>query len=112
MCELYWRLVEQGVEVLGGLTGWARAFGCDVGINCDCDVVVAESDAEKLPPTPCLWTIDKPGFSHKRVWLGGLPHVSLEDLPRVKSPYTKALLECIRDVLRRRATGGRPQQGI
>lgn len=112
MCELYWKLVELGVEVLGGLTGWARVFGCNVDMGCDCDVVVAESDAEKIQPTPCLWTIDKPGFSHRRVWIGGLPHISLEDLPRVKSPYTQAVLECIRDALRRREGVDRPRREI
>lgn len=112
MCELYWRLVEMGVEVLGGLAAWIRAFGCNIDIGCECDVVIAESDAEKLPPTPCVWTIDEPGFSHRRVWIGGLPHISLEDLPRVKSPYAQAVLDCIRDALRTRAVGGRPQREV
>jgi len=112
MCELYWRLLEMGVEVLGGPAGWAKAFGCDLHLGCECDVVVAELDAHKIPHYPCVWTIDGVGFSRRRVWIGGIPHISLDDLPRVKSPYTQAVLNCIKDELRRRAGGGRPRPGI
>ncbi|MEL9991943.1 MAG: hypothetical protein QXP98_04810 [Thermoproteus sp.] len=112
MCEIYWDLLKRGVEVLGGLLGWARAFGCDIDLNCECDVVIAERDAQKAPTSPCVWTIDEVGFSHRRVWLGGIPHVSLEDLPKIKSPYTKAVLDCITDVLRRRGASDRPQQEV
>ncbi|WP_052886039.1 hypothetical protein [Thermoproteus uzoniensis] len=112
MCELYWELVERGIEVLGGPAGWAKAFDCSLDLECDCDVVVAESDIWKVPSSRCIWTIDEVGFSHRRVWIGGIPHISLDNLPKVKSPYTQAVLNCIRDALRRRADGGRPRQVV
>ncbi|MBP1449685.1 MAG: hypothetical protein JZD41_06730 [Thermoproteus sp.] len=109
MCEIFWRLWEAGVEVVVGPLGWARAFGCNINSECECDAVVYSADLERVDGE-CVWAVDEPGFSHRRVWIGGLPHISLEDLPKVKSPYTQEVLECLTDALRRRGAGGRPRQ--
>lgn len=106
-CELYWDLISRGIETLGGLVGWARAFECKLEIPCECDVVVAMSDLDRVSGMPCVWPIEGSGFSNKRVWIGGIPHVSLELLQKVRSPYTDQVLQCIMDALRRRAGGVR-----
>lgn len=110
MCELYWRAVELGVEAALGPLGWAKAFNCAVESGCECDVVVYAPDADKIGES-CVCPIDEPGFTRRRVWLGGLPHISLDDLKKVKCSYAEAVLKCVMDELRRRGAGAHLRQG-
>ncbi|MFB6490440.1 MAG: hypothetical protein TU35_004180 [Thermoproteus sp. AZ2] len=110
MCELYWKAVELGVEAALGPLGWAKAFNCAVESKCECDLVVYAPDVVKIGDE-CVWPIDEPGFTRRRVWLMGLPHISLDDLKKVKCPYAEAVLRCVTDELRRRGASARLQPG-
>ncbi len=85
MCELYWRLLEVGLEVTCGVWGYLRALGC-IDEDCPCDVAVYRGDLHRVGDHRCVVPVDRPGFSNRAVLIGGCPHLAPEDLRHAELP--------------------------
>jgi len=96
-CDLYWRLYEKGIPVLTGPSLLAKILGCSV--SCECDVVVHVDDLEHVDEKECVWWIEDPTFIYRYVWIGGYPHVALEDLKKLRGKDAE-VLGCILEKIR------------
>ena len=108
-CEMYWELVNRGIEVVAGLAPWInllRDEGCEIDYDCECDVVVNIRDFEKLGCGRCCYAIDSVGFSIDAPVLEGVPAIKLEiikNLINVDKSIIEKMLNCIEH---RRGLGG------
>lgn len=93
MCELYWEIYNMGLPVLAGPSLLAKLLGCPA--PCDCDVVVHMRDIDHVGKKECVWAIADPTFIHRPIWIGGYPHVSLNDLEKIVSPAISETIKCI-----------------
>ncbi len=83
--------------MLTGPSLLAKILGCSV--SCECDVVVHVDDLEYVDEKECVWWIEDPTFIHRYVWIGGYPHVVLEDLKRLRGKDVE-VLGCILEKIR------------
>lgn len=91
MCDIYWEIYEMGIPVVLGPALLAKALGCPT--RCECDVVIHMDDLERVGSRDCVWTIEDPSFIHRHIWVGGYPHISLEDMAKIKGPSD--VVECL-----------------
>ncbi|MFN3804267.1 MAG: hypothetical protein ACK4SY_04360 [Pyrobaculum sp.] len=97
MCNLYWEIYELGVPALVGPSLLAKIVGCET--PCDCDVVIHYRDVEKIGKK-CVWSIDDVSFIHRHVWIGGFPHIAVEDLEKLQDTEILGTVRCILERLR------------
>lgn len=76
----------------------ARILGCPT--NCNCDVVIHSSDAERVKQRECVWVIDDVDFINRHIWIGGLPHITIEDLKKIQNREVTDMVKCILEKLR------------
>ncbi|MEM0369372.1 MAG: hypothetical protein QXK71_01615 [Pyrobaculum sp.] len=98
MCRLYWEIYELGIPVLAGPSLLAKILNCPSA--CECSVVIYTKDLDKID-SDCVCTIDDPTFIHRFIWIGGYPHVALEDLEKISCKEDiSCIIEKIRNGLR------------
>ncbi len=83
--------------MLTGPSLLAKILGCSV--SCECDVVVHVDDLEHVDEKECVWWIEDPTFIYRYVWIGGYPHVALEDLKKLRGKDAE-VLGCILEKIR------------
>lgn len=77
----------------------ARALGCPA--PCECDVVVHIDDARAVGSAECVWTLEDPTFVHRYIWVGGYPHIALEDLEKLREEGVRETVRCLLEALGR-----------
>lgn len=88
-----------GIPVLMGPSILAKILDCPT--TCECDVVIYAKDIDRVGRGNCICTIDDPTFIHRYIWVGGYPHVALEDLEKLSCKENlSCILEKARGVLR------------
>ncbi|MGB9705267.1 MAG: hypothetical protein ACPL3C_07445 [Pyrobaculum sp.] len=103
MCDLFWKIYEMGIPVVVGPSHLARALGCPT--PCDCDVVIHIRDAVHVGEKKCVWLSTDSTFIHRHIWVGGYPHVSIEDMKKIVSPEISETVDCIVNRLRNEPRG-------
>jgi hypothetical protein len=48
-------------------------------------------DLEHVDEKECVWWIEDPTFIYRYVWIGGYPHVALEDLKKLRGKDAEVL---------------------
>lgn len=75
-CEDYYWALRSFIEITcGPLSMYGRLKGIEV----DEDFAVYVGDVDKVSPVIRVFRVGVPGFSNRAVFVGGLPHISLED---------------------------------
>ncbi len=97
-CQLFWEIYELGIPVVVGPSLLAQILGCPT--DCSCDVVIHVSDLERVDKRRCVWTTHDFSLMHRHIWIGGLPHVSIEDLEKIQNREISEVINCILERLR------------
>jgi hypothetical protein len=89
--EVYWDL-RSIIEVVCGPLSMLRRVK---GITAIDDVAVHVDDVDKVPEDIGVFRVRVVGFSNRAIYVGGLPHISLEDyvasIPLNREEYTRLL---------------------
>ncbi|ABL87735.1 conserved hypothetical protein [Pyrobaculum islandicum DSM 4184] len=82
------------MPVVRGPSLLAKILGCPT--QCDCDVVIHVNDLDKIKERKCVWSVEDSSFIHRHIWIGGYPHISLEDMEKIKEREVLDVINCIK----------------